>query len=135
MTIIPMYMSEIGDSRMRGGFGTLITAMMYFGFLVSYTVGPWTSRETFSAVGAILPIVFALCFTCVPETPIYYAMKNQTHNAKRSLMWLRGMTNVADEMNQVQETVADIKEQTSGTAMQLVTKKGSRKVSSLMIET
>lgn len=129
MMTVPMYMSEIGDNRMRGVFGTLFAVAMVSGSIASYAIGPCTSRTTFSAVGAIAPIIFAVIFAWVPETPIYYAMKNLPHKVEKSLVWLRGTSDVADEVTQAQYIAASHKNH-AGTAMQLLTERGSRKVGS-----
>lgn len=129
-TGIPMYMGEIAEDRVRGGFGILITVMLNAGYLVSYSIGPWVSTTTLAAVGAAIPILSAIIFAWVPESPYYYAIKNLPQKMEKSLIWLRGTDDVNAELQNIQKTVT-MNLNDKGTITEIFTVKGNRKVATL----
>ncbi|XP_012269588.2 facilitated trehalose transporter Tret1-like [Athalia rosae] len=131
-TIVPIYLGEIAEDRTRGGLGILFMVMSNFGVLVPYCVGPWVSLRVLAGLGALIPILFILTFVWMPETPYYYLMKNKPNEARESLIWLRGTTEVDDEAKEIQRSVEfDLKN--AGTLTELFTDRANRRALFIMI--
>lgn len=75
------------------------------GFLLEYTVGPYTSYFTLALVSLATPILCFATFMWMPESP--YALLGKSgkeDQALKSLRWLRGNpqeTIVAKELNEI----------------------------------
>ncbi|XP_025601985.2 facilitated trehalose transporter Tret1-like [Athalia rosae] len=131
-TVVPMYLGEIAEDRIRGGIGILFGVMFNFGVLVPLCTGPWVSLPILASIGALIPIIFIMTFVWVPETPYYYLMKNKPDKARKSLVWLRGTTDVDDEFKKVTKNVElDLKN--AGTLRELFTDRANRRAMLIMI--
>lgn len=86
----PIYTAEIAESEIRGSLGSYFQLMLTIGILFSYVVGSLTSMYVLSLVSAVIPLVFFAVFFFMPETPIYYLLKNNEDQARASLVRLRG---------------------------------------------
>lgn len=86
----PMYTGEIAQKDVRGTLGTYFQLMLTIGILFVYAVGSGGSVFTLSIICGCIPIVFAVIFVFMPESPYYWVSKNQTEKAVASLKWLRG---------------------------------------------
>ncbi|XP_046744768.1 facilitated trehalose transporter Tret1-2 homolog [Diprion similis] len=131
-TIIPIYLGEIAEDRIRGGLGVTTAIMLNLGLVMAYSIGPWVSKPLLAALGAVIPVVFLLMFTWMPETPYFYMMKDKPNLARKSLEWLRGTTDVDQEVEVVRKNV-EFDLQNSWTLKELFTDKGNRKAFLIMI--
>ena len=77
--ITPMYLGEIADDKIRGALGSLLGANLNGGMLLSYSIGPWVSRQMLSVVSAIPAILFVCMNPWLPETPHFLVMKGKTN--------------------------------------------------------
>lgn len=87
-TVLPIYLGEISIPKYRGAVTSSFYIFWWLGYLFEYVVGCLMSFNGFTYVTASVNIVFFFAFLCVPETPYYYIMKNDEHNARKSLSWL-----------------------------------------------
>ncbi|XP_046744435.1 facilitated trehalose transporter Tret1-2 homolog [Diprion similis] len=131
-TAIPMYMGEIAEDRLRGGFGILITVMQNTGSLVPYAIGPWVSITTLAAAGAVIPILYVVTFVWIPESPYYYAIKNSPFRTEKSLIWLRGTSDILEEARNIEKNVS-IEGNSLGTMLELFTVRSNRKAMAIVI--
>lgn len=89
-TIIPIYVGEVAESGNRGVLGCTMNFFMTLGNLVFLLIPPYINLRVLGAINLVIPIIFALIFGIfVPESPYYYAAKNQMSKAKKSLLKLR----------------------------------------------
>ncbi|XP_037031895.1 facilitated trehalose transporter Tret1-like isoform X2 [Bradysia coprophila] len=86
----PMYIGEIAQKDIRGTLGTFFQLMLTIGILFVYAVGSGASVFVLSIVCGCIPIIFAVIFVFMPESPYYWVSKKQTEKAVASLKWLRG---------------------------------------------
>ncbi|XP_050543036.1 facilitated trehalose transporter Tret1-like [Daktulosphaira vitifoliae] len=93
-TILPVYAGEIAGSKIRGALGTMFQILMYVGILYVYVIGTYLDFKNLTYALMVGPILFFVLFLFVPESPHFYIMQNRLPDAKRSLIWLRG---VADQ--------------------------------------
>lgn len=100
----PTYTGEIAQSDIRGSLGSYFQLMLVIGVLFSYIVGAKTSVFAFNLICATIPIIFAIIFVFMPETPSYLISKGKKEEAAKSLKWLRGDEyDYSNELAELQE--------------------------------
>lgn len=101
-----MYIGEIAETAIRGALGSFFQLFLTIGILFANLVGgalPWRS---FSIVMAVIPILFAITFFFMPETPQYLLKRNKLKEAERCLRWLRGSNyDISNEIDLIQKDV------------------------------
>lgn len=128
-TILPMYIGEIADDRVRGALCVLINQMLNVGILLAYCVGPWVSRVALAGVGLALPVIFAIVGFWIPESPYFLVMRKRTEAAAKSLAWLREPSRVTEELSTIEQA---IEMEETGTFKELIMTLGNRKVRSIV---
>lgn len=128
MTVQPMYVGEIATDDSRGALGSLMQLFIVTGILYVYAIGPFVSYIFLQFCCILIPIIFAIIFVFLPESPYYYAGKGRKEDAVKALQYLRGQTaeGVQAEMAIIQATV-DESIANKGTIIDVVKNKGNRK--------
>ena len=106
--VCPMYIGEIADKEIRGSLGSFIKLMVTFGELYAHAIGPFVSYEWLACSCAIIPAIFFLTFTWMPESPYYLLMTNREDKAMNSLKRLKRYATenqLEEDMEQMQKTV------------------------------
>lgn len=88
--VTPVYIGEIASNENRGRLCSYFQLMVTVGILYAYVFGNLFTIFTFSALCAIVPLLFGAIFMFMPETPHYYVQKGKPELAIESLKWLRG---------------------------------------------
>lgn len=106
----PLYSEEIAEVRIRGALGVYLDLMFNVGILYVYVVGAVLPYLWMSISSTMLPVLFAVAFFWMPESPIYLLSKGQIDEAEKSLSWLRGAGNrhsafIEDELKEMQSYV------------------------------
>ncbi|XP_066909517.1 facilitated trehalose transporter Tret1-like [Halyomorpha halys] len=101
---IPVYVSEIAITEIRGRLGSLSFMFIAFGALLVYCIGPYVDYYTLSAYGISVAFVFLIIFYFLPESPYYYIRKGRRKEASASLQRLRGY----ETQEKLDEEIADI---------------------------
>ncbi|MEE6505296.1 hypothetical protein FKM82_005486 [Ascaphus truei] len=87
---IPVYISEISHSGVRGALGACPQIMAVCGALVLYALGlvlPWR----WLAVAGEVPVFVMLILLCfMPDSPRFLISKGHDEKALKALVWLRG---------------------------------------------
>lgn len=113
-TIIPLYLSEIADTRIRGTLISLNTAQMYIGLTLILLVGPFITLNTLSIALCVIPFIFMVSFSFIPESPHYLASVEKYAESKKSLEWFRATEDVDEEYEAlVRKAKADMQESSS----------------------
>lgn len=109
MTVQTMYIGEIASNEYRGALGSLMQLCIVTGILYVYAIGPYVSYYALQWACLALPIIFAVSFFFMPETPAYYISKGRKGDAIDSLRFLRGKSvdGVQDELAETTRTVED----------------------------
>lgn len=89
-TLIPLYIAEISQDKIRGSLGSFFILSTNFGMLLMYVVGEFFDYYTTPKIMLLLPASFLLLFSFFPETPIFLLRKNKLREAEKSLKFLRG---------------------------------------------
>lgn len=103
-----MYIGEIADKNIRGSLGSFIKLQVTFGELYGHAIGPFVTYNVLAYASIIIPIMFFLTFSWMPESPYYLLIKNKRLLAEKSLSWLRRYKNEEDlkeEADQMQKAV------------------------------
>jgi len=59
-----------------------------------------------SIISGIMPIIFAICFIWMPETPQYLLMRGKVNQAEKSLQYFRGKNfNIKTELAKMKDDV------------------------------
>ncbi|KAK0183311.1 hypothetical protein PV327_001363 [Microctonus hyperodae] len=88
--LFPILIGEIAGKKRRVKlltyFQLLINCGIFYAFLVRYLIDEDNTIWKYSLISAIscTPIVFV---SILPESPLYYLMKNDEYNAKKSIKW------------------------------------------------
>ncbi|KAJ9581438.1 hypothetical protein L9F63_023370 [Diploptera punctata] len=108
-TVLPMYVGEISENRVRGSLGSLMQLLIVGGILFEYVLGPYVSYTALIIGSGLFPIFFAVAFYFVPESPYQHIANGQVEEAAKSLMWLRGQNrkNVQEEINSIQASLEE----------------------------
>ncbi|XP_021938182.1 facilitated trehalose transporter Tret1-2 homolog isoform X2 [Zootermopsis nevadensis] len=106
----PLYSEEIAEVRIRGALGVYLDLMFNVGILYVYVVGAVLPYLWMSIASTMLPLLFAVTFFWMPESPIYLLSKDQIEEAEKSLSWLRGADNqssasIEDELKEMQSFI------------------------------
>lgn len=104
-TVVPMYVGEIADPKIRGILGSFITAFNFFGQFLITVLGNVFDVITTSYICLPLPILFFIFFFFAPESPYFYIMKGRFDEAKTSLWKLRRKENIDDDFIQLKTDV------------------------------
>ncbi|XP_058811704.1 facilitated trehalose transporter Tret1-like isoform X2 [Topomyia yanbarensis] len=109
ITITPLYVAEIATANRRGSLGSLVQTFITFGLLVDYTIGPYVSYTAFQWIQMVLPIVFIVAFSQMPETPQFFVSKGNYPAAAQSLAYIRGepISELQHEFNAIQHSVEE----------------------------
>ena len=104
----PQYSAEIAEKEIRGSLGTAFQLLIALGILFVYVIGAYMSVFAMNIVCGICPIIFAVIFVFMPESPVYLMIKNQEYEARQSLMWLRGKEyDPSDEIEELKENLSN----------------------------
>ncbi|KAF6202407.1 hypothetical protein GE061_004806 [Apolygus lucorum] len=104
-TVVPMYIAEIADPRIRGELSGHFKTLWYLGILYVYIIGPLFSYQTYIYLCTGLPIVFIVLYSFMPESPYYFCMRCKHDKAETALKWLRATEDVDKEFKSISSSV------------------------------
>lgn len=106
-TVVPVYISEIASTEIRGKLSTLIALCNALGMLYQYSLPPYLTIRSNALVMATLPVIMFVILLTVPESPYYLIMKNREEEARSSLRKLRSSTKIGKEYQRIKEGVEE----------------------------
>lgn len=80
-TVLPLYLAEIAQPRIRGAISTFFEGMWCLGILLEYCLGPYVSYNSLAILSLLVPLVFLATFTFMPESPYFLVMQQENHKA------------------------------------------------------
>lgn len=105
-----IYIGEIATAHIRGALVSTIVNGIPIGLLIGNIMGTLISMVWFGVISLILNICYLAIFPFLPESPYYYAMHDNTDEAKRTIQWYHRKSNVEAELEIIERFV-----QSSGT--------------------
>ncbi|XP_050436606.1 facilitated trehalose transporter Tret1-like [Adelges cooleyi] len=87
---VPLYNQEIASDACRGRGGVFLDFMLCVGILYSYMISAVVGLSMFSLTCSLIPVVFAILFAFMPESPAYLYHAGRYEEARTSLKWLYG---------------------------------------------
>lgn len=125
-TVVPMYLGEIADAKVRGLLGSSCSVMWIIGFLTINIIGSYLSITMTAIVSSLLPVIAFFTFMWMPESPYYLLMTDKEEEAKKSLRKFRNTENVDDEIERMKSNMQS-KTKSTGRFLDLFTVKSNRK--------
>ncbi|CAH0553061.1 unnamed protein product [Brassicogethes aeneus] len=103
--IVPLYINEIVEQKIRGSLGGLTQLSISVGILYSNICGYYFSLQVFAITCGFLSIIFVLSTLAMPETPIYFVESKNILGAKTVLFRLRQRELVDEELKELERIV------------------------------
>lgn len=132
-TAMPIFIGEISEHNIRGTLGSIPSGFQMVGTLAILLVGNHLSYKGLNIALSVLPIIFFILFTFVPETPYFHAAKKDLKKTEKSLQWYRGKKkDVGDEMKIIiDKTEEDLKSKSG--YLELLVEKSNRRAFTLVM--
>lgn len=125
--VAPMFIGEIAESSVRGALGSYFQVMLTVGILYTYVVGAIADYMWLGILSGIIPLVFFITFSQVPESPTYLVKKHRTDYAQKALQYYRGSSyNIWKELQDLDKDISE-STQTKVSIRDLITSKGPRR--------
>ena len=93
-----LLITQYSAAQRRGAFLSLFTLMLSLGILVAYCLGAGLYWRYLTAVPAALSLLFAAGLCRIPESPIWLLGHRGREAARAALIWLRGLEDVEEEL-------------------------------------
>ncbi|KAJ9583693.1 hypothetical protein L9F63_021965, partial [Diploptera punctata] len=90
--VVPLYAEEISETSIRGELGSYTDLSITVGILYVYAFGTFVPYTWLCISCLVLPLVFAVTFFWMPESPMYLLSKGRKFEAEKSLRWLRNIS-------------------------------------------
>lgn len=103
--ILPVYICEVSEPKIRGILGVSFSTAIVLGFLLINSYGSFMPLRTSAYVSIFFPLLFFSLFIWMPESPYYLILKDNIDDARLSLRKLRKMRNVEDELLRLKEDI------------------------------
>ncbi|RZF39308.1 hypothetical protein LSTR_LSTR012603 [Laodelphax striatellus] len=106
-TITPTYVAETASAKHRGAMNTMGMFFVFVGIFYSYIIGHLVSYPALCFFNGLIPLIFIVLFSAVPDTPYWYIMSNQHQAAEQSLSWLNSTTpaHIQQELTLIEQGV------------------------------
>ncbi|XP_055307284.1 facilitated trehalose transporter Tret1-like [Sitodiplosis mosellana] len=98
-TTIILFVSEIANNDIRGRLGGISHFMRNIGILIGYTLGATLEYHIIPCICIFMPIIYAISFAALPNTPRYYLQRGQTKKAEDALKYYKGYRGESVEEN------------------------------------
>nr|XP_028570613.1 solute carrier family 2, facilitated glucose transporter member 8 isoform X3 [Podarcis muralis] len=116
--VVPVYISEIAHSKVRGMLGSCVQLMVVTGILGAYIAGTGLDWCWLAVLCSIPPCFMLVLVAFMPETPRFLLSRNQRPEAIAALQFLRGP--LVDHEWECREIEVNTEGQESGAASIIV---------------
>ncbi|KAF6210085.1 hypothetical protein GE061_015841 [Apolygus lucorum] len=123
-TVVPAFLGEVVDPKIRGSMGAVFGVMLYVGALYE-SLASNVTYQLFIFISMIPPVILFVGFLFIPESPYYYLRKQKREKAKNSIIWLKGSCSDEDLDNLQQKVQQQL--ETKGTFCDIFRTKAGRK--------
>lgn len=126
-TVVPMYIGEIADPKVRGLLGSSCSVTWIAGFLIINVIGSYLSIKTTALVASVVPGILFITFLWMPESPYYLVMRDQPEAARKSLERLKRGRDVNNDLNRIRTAIQAEEKSHKGKFVDLFRVKSNRK--------
>lgn len=117
--LVPLYISEISPTEIRGALGSVNQLFICIGILAALVAGLPLARNplwwrTMFGVAVVPSILLALGMAFSPESPRWLFQQGKISEAEKSIKTLNGKERVAEVMNDLREGLQGSSEQEAG---------------------
>jgi SP family galactose:H+ symporter-like MFS transporter len=113
-TTVPLYISEISPAKARGWqvslFQLAITVGILAAYIVDYAFSGSQSWRWMLGLAIVPGLILGIGMFLMPETPRWLARRGRPDEARRVLEKVRGADNVAEELQEIEATLAAAEE-------------------------
>ncbi|KAL9706868.1 hypothetical protein quinque_010386 [Culex quinquefasciatus] len=88
--VIPMFIGEIAEDRIRGLLSSTLVFTCNAGILIMYILGDLFPYKTIPWILLAFPVLFLVCFSFIPDTPFYLMQQNNYTKSENALLFYRG---------------------------------------------
>ncbi|XP_039437009.1 solute carrier family 2, facilitated glucose transporter member 8-like isoform X2 [Culex pipiens pallens] len=88
--VIPMFIGEIAEDRIRGLLSSTLVFTCNAGILIMYILGDLFPYKTIPWILLAFPVLFLACFSFIPDTPFYLMQQNNYTKSENALLFYRG---------------------------------------------
>lgn len=106
--LVPLYVSEISEDKVRGVLGSFFIFSINFGTLLMFVAGNYFSYTLTSKVMVAFPIAFAMTFIFLPETPRHLLKCGKPKEAENALKLLRGCSDVTETPEKIKNEILEM---------------------------
>uniref|UniRef100_A0A182MN01 Major facilitator superfamily (MFS) profile domain-containing protein n=1 Tax=Anopheles culicifacies TaxID=139723 RepID=A0A182MN01_9DIPT len=110
VSVIPLYIADIADKRIRGTLGSLTIIFINIGLVFIYAAGNYLPYYVIPKIMLVAPVGYIILVSFLPETPYCLLRKGRLLEAEQSLMFYR---NIPDERHRTMEFTAEFDEMRS----------------------
>lgn len=106
--LIPLYVAEISEDKIRGSLGSFFIFSINFGTLLTFIAGNYLDYKTVAYTMIALPILFLVVFMFLPETPQFLIKCGREKDAEKSLRFLRGCKSSSEAPENVKNELQEL---------------------------
>lgn len=88
--VVPVYVAEISDKKIRGFLSTVISVVCNLGILVEFVLADYVDYRDVAKVLVVLSIIFLVGFAFMQETPQYLVSRARMEEAEVAFRYYRG---------------------------------------------
>lgn len=104
--VVPMYISEIAPTGIRGRLTSLNQVLIVIGillaYLVDYLLAPWQAWRWMLGLAVVPAVALFVGMLFMPETPRWLASRRRTEEAEQVLRRTRGPEEIAEAREEIQ---------------------------------
>ncbi|KAJ9589409.1 hypothetical protein L9F63_017388 [Diploptera punctata] len=128
LSFCPMYVGEISENKIRGALGTIRAGVGNLSAILICAIGPILSIRDTAIMCFITPLVFAVAFYWMPESPMFLMKSGRTKEAMEAMTWLRGgnKQNAQEEISKLALVVEESKSK-QVSIKSLISSRGTRR--------
>lgn len=89
--IVPVYVAEIADKRIRGALCSSFSVICNIGIFIEFILAEYMDFRNAAILILIISIAFMVGFAFMPESPQYLISKGKIENAEIAFKFLRGL--------------------------------------------
>uniref|UniRef100_A0A182XZR5 Major facilitator superfamily (MFS) profile domain-containing protein n=1 Tax=Anopheles stephensi TaxID=30069 RepID=A0A182XZR5_ANOST len=90
LSIVPLFVSEISEDRIRGTLGTMLAISCNFGILLGFIISHYVNCWAVTYLALLMCVVYSLGCCFLPESPQYLFVKKKKEKAIKALRFYRG---------------------------------------------